>query len=107
MRGVGTGLRRLGRTTGILVALAYVAFGLTDMFLSLAAFGLGVPEANPVMGWLLVHDLFVPGKVLLTMTVAVLIAISYPARRARPAAWAALFITAAVDLYHVWGLSVV
>jgi hypothetical protein len=107
MRGVGTALRRLGHATGILVALIYVAFGLTDMFLSLAAFSLGVPEANPFMGWLLAHNLFVPGKVLLTGTIAVLIAISYPAKRARPAIWAALLVTAAVDAFHVWGLSVV
>jgi hypothetical protein len=107
MRGVGKALRRLAPATGIVIALAYVAFGLADMFLSLTAFRLGVPEANPAMAWLLARDLFVPGKVLLTATVAVLIAISYPTRRARPAAWAALFLTAAVDVYHVWGLSVV
>lgn len=107
MRGVGQALRPLGQATGILIALAYVAFGLTDMFLSLTAFTLGVPEGNPVMAWLLAEGLFVPVKVLLTATVAVLIGVSYPAKRARPAAWAALFITAAVDVYHVWGLSLV
>ncbi len=107
MRGVGRALQQAGHTAGVLVALLYVAFGLADMFLSMTAFGLGVPEANPVMAWLFARDLFVPGKMFLTVIVAALIVLTYPAKRARPAAWAALLVTAGVDVYHLWGLSVV
>lgn len=107
MRGVGRALEQAGPTAGILIAVLYLAFGLADMFLSMTAFGLGVPEANPVMAWLFAHDLFVPGKMLLTVIVAALIVATYPVRRARPAAWAALLVTAGVDVYHLWGLSVV
>ena len=107
MRGVGRALQQAGHTAGILIAVLYLGFGLADMFFSMTAFDLGVPEANPVMAWLFAHDLFLPGKTLLTAIVAVLIVVTYPAKRARPAAWAALLVTAGVDVYHLWGLSLV
>ncbi|MBN1458102.1 MAG: hypothetical protein JXA57_01105 [Armatimonadetes bacterium] len=107
MRGVGYLLRKAGKVSGVCVALVYVGLGLADMFFSLTAFVNGVPEANPVMAWLLAKGLFIPGKLLLTGLVAALIAASYRMEQARPVAWAALGVTAAVNLYHVWGLSVV
>jgi len=107
MRGVGYLLRKAGKVSGACVALVYVGLGLADMFFSLTAFVHGVPEANPIMAWLLVHGLFVPGKLLLTGVVGTLIAASYRMERARPVAWVALGLTAAVNVYHVWGLSVV
>ena len=107
MRGVGYLLRRAGKVSGVCVALVYVGLGLADMLFSLTAFVNGVPEANPVMAWLLAKGLFIPGKLLLTGVVAGLIAASYRMEPARPVAWAALGLTAAVNLYHVWGLSIV
>ena len=99
-------LWRLRRVSGGFVALVYSALGLTDMLLSLTAFMHGVPEANPFMAWLAAHDLFVPGKLLLTALVAALIGWFYPRKPVQAAAWAALLFTAGVDVYHLWGLSV-
>jgi hypothetical protein len=107
MRGAGYLLRKAGTVSGVCVALVYVGLGLGDMFFSLTAFLNGVPEANPVMAWLLANGLFVPGKLALTGIVAALIAASYRIDRARLVAWAALGVTAAVNAYHVWGLSMV
>ena len=107
MRGAGYLLRKAGTVSGACVALVYVGLGLADMLFSLTAFLRGVPEANPVMVWLLLHGLFVPGKLALTGVVAGLIAVSYRIERARPVAWWALGVTAAVNAYHLWGLSVV
>jgi len=107
MTRVGDRLWRLGKVSGAFVALVYSAFSLTDMVLSLTAFLQGVPEGNPVMAWLLCHSLFVPGKIALTALVAVLIGWSYRLEAVRPAAWAALLLTLAVNVYHLWGLSLV
>lgn len=107
MPGVGSRLWRLGRVSGAFVALAYAAFGLSDMILSLTAFAQGVPEANPVMAWLLHHGVFVPGKIALTALVAVLIGWSYRIEAVRPAAWGAVLVTFGVNVYHIWGLSMV
>ncbi len=90
----------------ICIALAYVAFSLIDMMFSLRAFALGVGEANPCMAWLAGHGLFVPGKLALTALVAVLIALVYPRGASRPVVWGALLLMAGVNVYHVWGLSV-
>jgi hypothetical protein len=94
------------KVSGAYVALAYLGFGLTDMVLSLTAFMYGVQEANPFMAWLAVHNLFIPGKLLLTALVAVLIGWYYHRRPVQAVAWGALLLTAAVDIYHLWGLSV-
>ncbi len=107
MTGVGNLLWRLGKVSGVFVALVYAAFSLSDMIFSMTAFLQGVPEANPVMVWLLHHGLFVPGKIALTAFVAVLIGWSYRMEAVRPAAWGALLVTFCVNVYHVWGLSVV
>ena len=107
MTGVGNLLWRLGKVSGVFVALVYAAFSLSDMIFSMTAFLQGVPEANPVMVWLLHHGLFVPGKIALTAFVAVLIGWSYRMEAVRPAAWGALLVTVCGNVYHVWGLSVV
>lgn len=95
------------RVSGVFVALAYSAFGLTDMMLSLAAFMHGVPEANPFMAWLAEHNLFVPGKVLLTAVVASIIGWHYHHKPIQALAWGALFFMVMVDIYHLWGLSII
>ena len=107
MPGVGNLLWRLGRVSGAFVALAYAAFSLSDMIFSLAAFAQGVSEANPVMAWLLCHGVFIPGKVALTALVAVVIGWSYRIESVRPAAWGAVLVTFGVNVYHIWGLSMV
>lgn len=75
------------------------------MGFSSAAFVLGIPEANPVIAWLIAHGLFVPAKLAFTAVAAALIAWLYHRGQVRPVAWAALVTMAAVDIYHVWGLS--
>jgi hypothetical protein len=100
-------LRILVGVSGVTVVLLYAAFGLTDLLLSLAAFARGIPEANPFLAWLVPTGMFVIMKLLMTALVACLIVYFYPRRSIQPAAWFALFITAGVDLYHLWGLSVV
>ncbi len=103
----GNPLWRAGKVSGAFVAVVYSALGLTDMVLSLTAFMHGVPEANPLMAWLMHHSLFIPGKIALTAFVAALIGRSYGLRGVRPAAWGALLVTAAVNVYHLWGLSLI
>ena len=105
MSGAGHRLRRFGTASGAFVALVYAVLSLSDMVFSLTAFAQGVSEANPVMMWLLTHGLFIPGKVALTAFVAVLIGWSYRLEAVRPAAWGALVVTFCVNVYHVWGLS--
>lgn len=107
MRGARSFVPWLGQVSGGFVAVLYTAFGLTDMVLSLAAFAGGVPEANPLMAWLFARDLFVPAKVLLTGIGSLLIAGLYAQRRVRVVAWGALLLTAAVNVYHLWGLSLI
>ena len=107
MTRAGNRLWRLGKVSGVFVALVYSAFSMSDMIFSLTAFLQGVPEANPVMVWLIQHGLFVPGKIALTALVAVLIGWSYRIAAVRPAAWGALLVTFCVNVYHLWGLSMV
>jgi hypothetical protein len=90
---------------GAFVALGYSVLSLTDMALSSVAFTFGVQEANPVLADLLTHGLFVPGKIVLTVAAAGLIAWLYSRGNARPIAWAALLAMAGVNVYHLWGLS--
>jgi hypothetical protein len=85
----------------------YAAFSLADMVFSLAAFTAGVTEGNPLLAWLMPTGLFVPVKLLLTALIACLIAHFYPRKGIQPAAWLALLLTAAVNVYHLWGLKVV
>jgi len=106
MRGASGFLFRLYRVSGICIALVYAAFSLSDMLLSLGAFALGVSEANPVLAWLTERGLFVHAKVVLTGITAGLIAWLYPRGKARPLAWSAVLLSAGVNVYHVWGLSV-
>lgn len=91
--------------SGAFVALLYVAFGLTDLILSLAAFAFGIPEGNPVLAWLGQHSLFVTGKLLFTAVAAVLIASLYHRAQVRPLAHGAVVLMAAVDLYHIWAIN--
>ena len=107
MTRTGNLLWRLGKVSGVFVALVYSALSLSDMIFSLTAFLQGVPEANPVMVWLLHHGLFIPGKIALTAFAAVLIGWSYRLEAVRPAAWGALLVAFCVNVYHFWGLSVV
>jgi hypothetical protein len=58
------------------------------------------------MAWLATHGLFVPGKLALTGLVGVLIALVYPRGASRPVVWGVLVLMAGVNVYHMWGLSV-
>jgi len=89
---------------GILAAAAYAFLGVADMGLSSVAFVFGVREANPFLAWLAAHGLFVPGKLLLTGLIAVLMAWVYARGRARPIIWACVLVMGIVDVYHIWGL---
>jgi len=89
---------------GPLAALAYAVLSLTDMMFSSVAFVLGVPEANPVLGFLCRHGLFMPAKVLLTVVVVWLILWLYPRGQGRSAAWFGVAAMGGAVAYHVWGL---
>ena len=91
--------------SGGFVASLYVAFGLTDLVLSLAAFTFGVREGNPVLAWLGQHGLFVPAKLLFTGVAAGMIAALYSRVQVRLLAYSAVAIMAAVDIYHIHALS--
>jgi len=90
---------------GAFMALVYVAFGLTDMLLSSAAFALGIPEGNPLLAWLGREGLFVPGKLLFTAIAGILIASLYPRVRVRPLIHGTLALMLCVDAYHIWALN--
>ncbi|NIM05347.1 MAG: hypothetical protein GTO55_04505 [Armatimonadetes bacterium] len=92
--------------SGVFVALVYVAFGLMDMVLSLAAFSLGISEGNPFLAWVEGCGLFLPTKVFLTAVAGILIGLLYPHARTRPLTHCALGIMAFVNAYHVWALNV-
>ena len=96
---------RLSR--GILIAGVYVLLSVADMGLSSAAFVMGIPEANPVLAWLIARSLFIPGKLVFTALVAALIGWNYHRGQVRPLAWVALLTMAAVDIYHLWGLTTI
>ncbi len=93
--------------SGIWVAMLYAALAFVDLTFSLTAFSEGITEANPLLAWLIPNGLFVPMKVLLTALVSCLIAFFYSRRGVQRAIWFAVLITAAVDLYHIWGLAAV
>ena len=93
------------KVSGLFVAALYTVLSLGDLLLSAAAFARGVPEGNPVLATLARDGLFIPGKLLLTLSAAVLIAALYSRARARPVAWSGVMVMASVDIYHVWALS--
>ena len=93
------------KPSGWFVAGLYVVLSLGDLVFSLAAFSLGVPEANPVVAGLAQHGLFVPAKLVLALAIAVPVGVLYARRVARPAVWSALAVMALVNIYHIWGLS--
>ena len=95
------------KVSGWCVACLYVAFSMTDLLLSHAAFVLGVAEANPVLAWVAAHGLFVPAKVLLTAVAAALIVVLHSRRRAQHISWLALMVMGAVNVYHLLGLSAI
>jgi len=83
----------------------YLIFAAADLFFSLLAFSHGVGEGNPAMAWLLAHGLFVPGKICLSLVVAMLMMVVYNAsRRWWWAVWGSVTVMAMVVLYHVWAL---
>jgi hypothetical protein len=96
---------RLFKFSGPFSASLYIAFGLMDLILSLAAFALGIPEGNPVLAYMEQQGLFLPAKVILTILVAILIAFLHHHKSVRPVAYSAILIMAFVDAYHVWALS--
>lgn len=100
------GVRLYARhVSGASAACLFFAFSMIDLMLSSAAFALGAREANPVLAWLALHDLLVPGKVILSLLAAGMIAATYWRPQARRAAWFGVFTMLAVNLYHIWGLS--
>jgi hypothetical protein len=83
----------------------YLIFAAADLIFSLCAFSHGVAEGNPAMAWLLDHDLFIPGKIVLSLIVSVLMMVVYTAsRRWWWAVWGAVTLMGAVVVYHVWAL---
>jgi hypothetical protein len=92
------------RLSGHFIAALYVVFGWTDLFCSLIAFRLGLPELNPIFRWLLAHDLFVPGKLVLTVLVAALIIRLYPNRSGRIVSRGGVLLMGSVTAYHLLGL---
>jgi hypothetical protein len=95
---------RLG-VSGAFVALLYMVLGFGDLLCSLAAFSLGFAEANPVLAWLGRHELFVPGKIALTVVVAGMISLLYHRAQARVVAWSGVLAMVAVNAYHIIRLS--
>ena len=95
----------LGKVSGGFVAALYTAFGVTDLWLSLAAFRLGVSEGNPFLAFMGQHGLFVPAKLVLTAITAALIGFLYRRARAQLICWGALLVMVMVDVYHVVSLS--
>ncbi len=93
------------RISSTFVAALYVAFGLGDLIFSLAAFRLGVPEANPLLRWACLHGCFVPAKIGLTLLVAALIDLLYGVNRVRTLCWGAVALMAVVDAFHAISLS--
>ena len=107
-----SGMAKLGgvrfyarRVSGASAACLFFAFSMVDLLLSSAAFALGAREANPVLAWLALHDLLVPGKIILSLLAAAMIATTYWRPQARRAAWFGVFAMLAVNFYHIWGLS--
>jgi hypothetical protein len=103
-------MRRLTATidvpelSGHFVAALYVVLGCTDLFCSLIAFKLGLPELNPVIRWLLARDLFVAGKLALTVLAGALIILLYPSRSGRVVSLSGVLLMGAVTAYHLVGL---
>ena len=86
-------------------AALYLLFALADLFFSLIAFRFGVAEGNPFMAWLVLHGLFVPGKIMLTLLVTGLMVIVYSAaRRWRWTVWSGVGLMGFVVAYHLWAL---
>jgi hypothetical protein len=86
-------------------ASLYLLFGLADLFFSLMAFRFGVAEGNPFMAWLVMHGLFVPGKLLLSFLVTGLMVVVYSAaRRWRWTVWSGVVLMGCVVAYHLWAL---
>jgi hypothetical protein len=105
MEATRSGGERLLSARGVIVAGIYAVLDLADMGFSSVAFMLGIGEANPAVAWLAGRGLFVPAKIGLAGLAAALIVWVYPRPCGRRVAWAALLLRAAVDVYHVWGLS--
>lgn len=93
------------RISSTFVAALYLVFGLGDLIFSLAAFRLGIPEANPLLRWACLHGYFVPVKVGLTVLVAALIDLLYGVNRVRTLCWGAVALMALVDVFHAVSLS--
>lgn len=100
-----------GRRSGSAMAAAalpvalYLVFALGDLLCSEVAFAYGIAEGNPFMNWLLRMGLFVPGKILLSVVVAGVMAAAYRmSLRARVASWCGVAVTGAVVVYHLWAL---
>jgi hypothetical protein len=102
-----TSISNAPKLSGHFVAGLYLVFGCTDLFCSLIAFKLGLPELNPIFRWLLAHDLFVPGKLALTVFVGALIIMLYPHRSGRVVSRSGVLLMGAVTAYHLLGLEMI
>lgn len=86
-------------------AALYLLFAMADLFFSLIAFRFGIAEGNPFMAWLVVHGLFIPGKILLTLLVTGLMVVIYSAaRRWHWTIWSGVALMGGVVAYHLWAL---
>lgn len=87
--------------------IAYGILGFMDLVLSQIAFSLGVNEGNPVLKWFTGKELFIPSKILLTLSVCSLIIFLYNRipKTIRVISWLAIIIMSSVNAYHLWALN--
>lgn len=88
-----------------LVACLYLLLGTWDLFFSLIAFSHGVPEGNPLLAYLLAHNLFVVAKASITVFISLIIVYTYDRSKAAAyVSWISVVIMLWIDVVHVLSL---
>ena len=82
----------------------YIALSFADLVLSFSGFNLGVPEGNPLFVFLLKHGLFIPGKIILVISISYGLGYVYKKHYRWPL-WFGVIIMTLVFIYHYWGIS--
>jgi hypothetical protein len=91
---------------GAFPAVVFLALSTGDLLFSLKAFALGYSEGNPFLALLLERGLFLPGKILLSLTLAALILVIFRAtNRYGWVIWSGVTLMAGVNLIHIVALS--
>ena len=84
----------------------YTVFGILDTVLSNAAFGLGVPEGNPILAWTVRNHLFSPAKFALTAYITWLIWTAYERGPHAPKwVWGVNGMMLLLYIWHIIGIS--